>query len=129
MNASAQTSLWDAPEPVDDPRTQLQRLPFEMRVWLDSRLDEGAELRFLADGDVERERLMAAASAGLRWQWVERHRGVRREWRRPASKHRDPLWLEVMGFVHVAYEPRMERELGVKGRQSEQRFYWPKVLR
>ena len=31
-------------------------------------------------------------------------------------------------MMHLSYEPRLERPLGVKGKQSEQRFYWPRRL-
>lgn len=120
----AQLSLFGGTQPLDDVRSQLARLHAETRVWLDVMLERGATMEFLDDRAAEDSRLMRAATAGLTWLWVERWRGVRRAWQRPSRAPEPPQWQSV----HVHYEPRMERELGATGRQSEQRFYWPSKL-
>lgn len=94
---SAQLSLYEAPEPLDDLRAQLMRAPQETRVLIDVLSARGG-LRFeaLGDGEVEAERLKRAATAGLRWQWTERYRGLRRQWLRRA-KDDETRWMRSTG--------------------------------
>lgn len=100
----------------------MARLPMETLVLIDFLLERGVEPVFLGDNAVELERLRAAAKAGLLWGWADRSRGLRRRWLR------DPRDFEPLRPVHIGYEPRLERPLGVKGRQTEQIFYWPRRL-
>lgn len=124
---TAQLSFYEAPQPIDDMRAQFMRLHPEMRVWLDWHLERGAIVEVVTDREAECDRLLLAALHGLRWVWVERHRGLRRKWLRKATE-RDSLYEQSRGVAHLAYEPRMGRQLGETGPLPEQRSHWPRRL-
>lgn len=131
---SAQLSLYEAPEPLDDLRSQFMRMPPEMRVWLDANLERGAVLAVVEDREAECDRLLLAARHGLRWRWQQRFRGLRREWFRKVGPNEE-AWTVVDGLLmtRITYEPRLERELLMRasderGRGQGRRSHWPVVL-
>lgn len=112
-----QLALLGPPPSVDaDPLANMGGIE---RVWLDDVLERGWRFDVLDDELTELVRLEATPREQLRWGWESRARGRRRCWDQ----------LTKPGVLHVAYEPRLERELGAPVEKTDHyralRTHWP----
>lgn len=99
---------------------QAARWPIEAQVLIDDLTERGWRFEALDDLEVEARRLDAVNRSAL-WMTREvRSRGTRRSWYQPARPGQTG-WFTLDGkpWAFIAYEPRLEREIGATGRRTD----------